>query len=683
MPLTIARQVIGPTIPSEVVPTAVWKPRTKRSVSGPKIPSTCVRSPSPLERSWNTITSCTARTASPRLPRLTWTTRRGHVLGPTMPAAPRPLLRWKVLTADSVAGPKIPSTATRCPRARRSRCSGRTGKILFPRFTSGQGAIGSGLIQSPFGLGGDSALARRGCLGRAALLTAGPGGGILVARIECSLDERCGVPAGSRAHAERSRRQRQQGGTVERHGSESYFVIGEGLLGESLGGREETLPRTMATAAPAPPPPSRFRRRARKTAGTHPGDPNRRKIALAMTPDNLQPGTIPAGFTYLGQFVDHDLSFDTTELMEGVDIKPADLLSARSPSLDLDCLYGLGPQDPGSAKFYEADGLHLKMGSADGGPAGNKFDLPRVGVGTPAAKRLSLSPEKRDDQNLAVGQLHLAMIRFHNRVVDTLPAAVPPAQRFTEARKKVVMHYQWMLRSDYLPRICAPAVVTNVFNQGGRAFEVNALPDQVPTMPVEFSVADFRRLFNFGQITPPPAPLVVPATKFNRAMRIDTRLVNPLRQLRVPDPNPRKNLAFRNLARANMVKLATGQQMATFLIGKGVQLTRLTKPQIRNGANGAKLDALTVPQRNALLANTPLWFYILRESELNNGRLKGVGARIVAELFHRAMEASKNSIVREPTFRPSLGPNNTTFRMVDLLFFAFQGQAALLNPNGN
>jgi hypothetical protein len=166
-------------------------------------------------------------------------------------------------------------------------------------------------------------------------------------------------------------------------------------------------------------------------------------------------------------------------------------------------------------------------------------------------------------------------------------------------------------------------------------------------------------------------------------MRIDTKLVNPLRQLRVPDPNPRKNLAFRNLARANMVKLATGQQMATFLKNKGVTLTTLTKPQIRNGSNGAKLDALTVPQRNALLANTPLWFYILRESELNQGRLKGVGARIVAELFHRAMEASKNSIVREPAFRPSLGPNNTTFRMVDLLFFAFQGQAALLNPNGD
>jgi hypothetical protein len=62
--------------------------------------------------------------------------------------------------------------------------------------------------------------------------------------------------------------------------------------------------------------------------------------------------------------------------------------------------------------------------------------------------------------------------------------------------------------------------------------------------------------------------------------------------------------------------------------------------------------------------------------------LKGVGARIVAETFHRAIEGSTFSIVRDKAFRPSLGPNNTTFRMVDLLNVAFNGDAALLNPNG-
>jgi hypothetical protein len=380
-----------------------------------------------------------------------------------------------------------------------------------------------------------------------------------------------------------------------------------------------------------------------------------------------------------------------------------------------------------------------KTVAAEGIPAKDGFDLPRGLGNTQAKKRKAVIPDPRNDENLAVAQTHLAFIRFHNRVVDTLPAAVPASQRFATARELVTKHYQWMIRTDYLPRISAPGVVNNVFNQGRKAFEVGATPTDVPTMPIEFSIAafrlghsmirraynwnkifddgfgslellftfsatggdlggaqrlasswiaDFRRLYDFGEI-PKPA-LVVPASKFNRAMRIDTTLVNPLKNLpagsfggpAVPFNDPRANLAFRNLTRAKMVKLATGQQMVTFLKGRGVNVTKLTKTQLRDGNNGADLDSLTQTQRQATLTNTPLWFYILREAELNGGKLKGVGARIVAETFHRAMEGSTHSIVRDPTFKPSLGPNNTTFRMVDLLFFAFQGQKNLLAPLG-
>ena len=91
----------------------------------------------------------------------------------------------------------------------------------------------------------------------------------------------------------------------------------------------------------------------------------------------------------------------------------------------------------------------------------------------------------------------------------------------------------------------------------------------------------------------------------------------------------------------------------------------------------------TGDQRAKLVQDTPLWFYLLREAEFNGGKLSDVGARIVAETFHRAMQGSKFSIVRDKTFRPTLGLNNTTFRMVDLLLFAFEGQAALLNPLGD
>ena len=145
---------------------------------------------------------------------------------------------------------------------------------------------------------------------------------------------------------------------------------------------------------------------------------------------------------------------------------------------------------------------------------------------------------------------------------------------------------------------------------------------------------------------------------------------------------PHRRALFRNLTRAKMLRLATGQQMATFLKAKGVSLTKLTNAQIRDGDRGVKFDSLRQSQRDKVLQNTPLWFYVLREAELNGGRLAGVGARIVAETFHRAMEGSRYSIVRDTAFRPSLGPDDRTFRMVDLLLFAFEGKKSLLAPLG-
>ena len=231
--------------------------------------------------------------------------------------------------------------------------------------------------------------------------------------------------------------------------------------------------------------------------------------------------------------------------------------------------------------------------TAGGFPGKQGFDLLRGAGSTDAEKRKAIIPDERNDENLAIAQLHLAMIRFHNRVVDTSTRDIPPANRFGRARQKVVKHYQWMLKTDYLPRICAPGVVNNVFNQGRKVFEVNAEPMDVPTMPIEFSVAafrlghsmirdaynwnvafdngrgrsstsstsrpraassaafqrlaanwtaDFRRLFDFSE-TPAARPaLVVPAAKFNRAMRIDTKIANTLATL-PGSPGAEANLA--------------------------------------------------------------------------------------------------------------------------------------------
>jgi hypothetical protein len=525
------------------------------------------------------------------------------------------------------------------------------------------------------------------------------------------------------------------------HGSESYYVIGEGLLATSVGGRDENGDADAVLAAATDvleaAPPFFFSRMGPKGQGKQLGDANLRKLGEAMATAGGGTTGIPAGFTYLGQFIDHDLTFDKTKVKLGTSITPAQLKQARSPSLDLDSLYGAGPQDPKSAKYYEADGLHLKMGKSMD-PTKDGFDLPRGAGNTAAKKRKAIIPDPRNDENLAVAQTHLAMIRFHNRVVDTQLGGVPAAQKFAKAREIVTKHYQWMIRTDYLPRICKPAIVKNVFDNGRKAFEVNVTPTETPTMPIEFSIAgfrlghamvrrdynwnavfdngtgtlgllfrfsatggnlenfprlqsvwiaDFRRLYDFGEANKPN--LTVPANKFNRAMRIDSRIVDPLQLLpkkvvgfKQGDDAVLRNLAFRNLLRARMVNLATGQQMANFLKNKGVNLQKLTKAQIRDGNNGADLSSLTGAQRDALLKNTPLWFYVLREAELNGGRMAGVGGRIIAETFHRAIEGSGHSIIRDPPFTPTLGPNSSTFRMVDLLFFAFEGKKTLLAPNG-
>jgi Animal haem peroxidase len=553
---------------------------------------------------------------------------------------------------------------------------------------------------------------------------------------------------------------------MKKHGTNSFFVVGEGVL-EFDGNGEPTTRQPLAVEELR-----RFRFSRLGPEGVRADEATIAALAEAITnpnaqhPDSAEPA-IPAGFTYLGQFVDHDLTMDRTAAQLGEDVNLDDLLQGRSPALDLDSVYGRGPLDANDRAFYAADGVKLKVGktSATTFPDDRVnvelegFDLPRAGVGvTGADRRRPLIPDTRNDENLVIAQTHLAFIRFHNRVVDELAMTGLSGRRlFSAAREIVVKHYQWMLRHDFLPRIADPAVVDDVFTNGRKFFEAPgrgyAGAMQPPTMPLEFSIAayrlghsmvraayewnrvfntagqggearllalftftgvsgnfnpgsdvpglddpnsgtvdtlptnwiaDFRRLFDFTEAGRPD--LAPGVSGGNVTKRIDTLLVDPLRQLPAGTfdgrgttfPEIHRNLAFRNLSRANMVALASGQQMAAMF---GVE--PLTAEQIVGGNAGAVLDGLTEEQRAAVVANTPLWFYILREAEFHNGRLGPVGGRIVAEVFHRSIEGSRTSIVREPSWRPVFGPDASTFRMTDLLLFAFEGKADLLNPLGD
>ena len=476
--------------------------------------------------------------------------------------------------------------------------------------------------------------------------------------------------------------------------------------------------------------------------------------AMAQS-DGSDPGGddphVPAGYTYLGQFVDHDLSLDKTRSVFGAEISVPELIQGRSPVLDLDSLYGQGPEE--QPEFY-SDGRRLKTGKtvAVTFPSGQPkvevelegFDLPRRGeAADKAARRSANIPDDRNDENLAVAQLHAAFIRFHNRVVDRMSdhgSAVP----FERARAEVVKHYQWMLRHDYLPRIIDNEILEDVFQNGRRFFEADEAATLGPgTMPIEFSVAAFRlghsmiaakyewnavfqtggpggpaslaQLFNFsgksGTLSPPGADferlptnwvadwrrmfelgggLAVAAEFRNRSRRINTLLVDPLQHLPAETivpltaPLPRDlqmNLAVRNLIRGRMVKLPSGQQMAEFL---NVQHP-LSAQQILEGRVGVSGVPVRLvfnrEEQGEFVGATPLWFYILREAEINFGRLGPVGSRIVAETFHRAMEISTSSIVRDRSWRPWL-TTRASFTAADLLIYAFEGNRNLLAPLG-
>jgi hypothetical protein len=463
-------------------------------------------------------------------------------------------------------------------------------------------------------------------------------------------------------------------------------------------------------------------------------------LAEAMARGGGGESGIPAGYTYLGQFIAHDLSFERSKTPLGTPVTRTALEQGRSPKLDLDTLYGDGPRGD-HKKFYESDGVHLKVGFAVGenGEERSGLDLPRNGGDPPIAT----IPDSRNDENLAVAQTHLAFIRFHNAVVDDLQQQEdPPADLFAAARAEVTHHYQWMIRDDYLAKICQAAVVEDVFDGSGRKlFEVGAQQRVIPTMPIEFSVAafrfghsmlrtnyrwndaldgglisvtrlfeltgeggaldglqgipsaavaDFRRLFDFDA-QPLTSLGTVGTENLNKAMRIDTALITRLGTMPevVLDEDAaaaggalRTNLAYRDLTRARDLGLATGQQMASFLEQRKVRpFTPLTPKAIETGDNGAQITGLGAGPVAEIVKNTPLWFYILREAETNGGTLTGVGARIVTEVIHRAMEASDASILRDTDWRPRYGPDASTFRMTDLLVKAF-GDSHLKNPLG-
>ena len=135
--------------------------------------------------------------------------------------------------------------------------------------------------------------------------------------------------------------------------------------------------------------------------------------SYGTNPDNP---TMTAGSTFVGQFTDHDITFDQTSQL-GVPQNPLISPNTRTPALDLDSVLGGGPGRRPDLYVSNLDGSagpKLKLGSG-----GIHEDVPRVANGDGTYTALLGDP--RNDENVMIAGLHCAHILFYNRVIDELP----------------------------------------------------------------------------------------------------------------------------------------------------------------------------------------------------------------------------------------------------------------------
>ncbi len=407
---------------------------------------------------------------------------------------------------------------------------------------------------------------------------------------------------------------------------------------------------------------------------------------------------IPAAYTFFGQFVTHDITFDT-RLDPRTAAGPRHNL--RTPALDLDSVYGRGPLD--QPYLYELDS---PRGSERFWIPLNQFgerDLPRNDDGSvihPSSgtdfnlRHAALIGDPRNDENVLISQLHLAFLRFHNARVDELRSAgrVREDHIFEEARRLTTWHYQWVLVHDYLRRTCGDEVLDKLAGK-------HLVLSKPPLLPYEFTLAAFRfghSMVNSGyylnsalqhRFLDTPIPLfddmgadwssrdrgaesslegqrALPAdwtvqwdrfvdvgndlTQWSR--RIDPLIAPPLRKLPLRGVAERhRSLAYLTLLRGYDRKLPSGQALARLL----------------------KLKIVGDPSDS-----DPLWIYVLKEADLvHDGRRLGpLATAIVSETLIGLLRHDKRSIVHQRGWTPELSPRNgksaVEFDLADFLIQA-------------
>ena len=414
------------------------------------------------------------------------------------------------------------------------------------------------------------------------------------------------------------------------------------------------------------------------------------------TPENrrgrLRRGDLaPSGFVYLGQFLAHDLTRDETRLERASDA-PEQTRNFHAPRLSLESVYGGGPQK--SPDLYD-----LSESGDETFLLGNTRAMPR--------KKLSSTPDDfhrrngrplvaddRNDQHLILAQLHIVFLQFHNRLVAYLKdgafsdEAFPGETIFETARRLVVWHYQWIVRSEFLQWFILPEILADIEKHGPRLFKPTR-GEELPALPVEFTQAAFR--FGHSMVQPQyeinqwiglvrlsdlirkarpdepaeplPANRVVDWDRFTRtwggnanfAENIDTLISEdmfnlpaaamPIFSKASPPPLPQMTLL-----RGSRIGLPSGQEACRAAVVQS----------LRGAQIGFDDDGNEFLRRRGMNERTPLWYFLLREAEvLGIRRFRGgeclgpLGSRIVAEVLLGVLNADPEHYLNvDPDWRP-------------------------------
>src|SRR5262245_33067667 len=199
----------------------------------------------------------------------------------------------------------------------------------------------------------------------------------------------------------------------------------------------------------------------------------------ANNPNN--PGQT-AGSTFIGRFLDHDMTFDLTSRLAVV-AEPTASPNERTPAFDLDSVYGGGPLKDLELYVPVASGSRARPTRLRIENGGLFEDLPR------RRDRSAIIADPRNDENMMIAGLQAAVILFHNKCVDLVSRdrRLGSEEVFEKARQLTTWHYQWMIVYEFLPHFIGQTMVNDILRDGRRFYRPS-----VGFLPIEFQGAAYR-----------------------------------------------------------------------------------------------------------------------------------------------------------------------------------------------